>query len=79
MDKNELDRYITASQPHYFDDWCIDVWEDIPYEVCVKNYPFFEEPEGTYNQWLNRLYAKGIASDKAADIICRAFKMFIGK
>lgn len=75
--KISLDRYLTEPPDDGFDNWVDKLLNHIPDDFYNENEAWFEDYDGQFNKWLNKLfYKKAKSPEQSARIIERAFKLY---
>lgn len=72
--KHSLDRYLTSEPDFGFDLWCERVYDSFSEEFFIENYEWIDKPDGTCNDWFNKLYGKD--HKQSSMIIERAFGIY---
>ena len=75
--RNSLDKYLTTPPDDGFDNWCEDTCNSITDMFFWENETWINEYSGQCNKWLNELFKRSKSTIEAAQIIERAFKLFI--
>jgi len=75
--KKSLDRYLTTEPSSDFDDWCEKVIDKFSFAFWNSQEVWIDEYDGQCNKWLNKLYQKQYEPQKAAEIIEKAFKIYV--
>lgn len=75
--KDSLDKYLTTEPDDGFTGWCESLIDKIPDSIYLENGYWFEDEIGLCNIWLNKLFNKGMNYEYAANIIIRAFYIYV--
>lgn len=75
--KISLDKYLTTPPDDGFDNWCEDVLGDkISNKFFQENENWILDTDGKCNEWLNKLFNRGVNERWAAQVIERAFRFY---